>query len=185
VTTAVAFDPGLRRLGVAVGSFSGARRKLDYTTTIETKIGDGSDLERMDLIVDQVLDVIQRFNPEVFGVEDYVWQSKERSANREFYRVSRVAHVIEGIARREAWSMRPRATRVFALPKNTINLALGLSGKVPKKRVMEAVARYFGAPFHMIQDEHQGDAAAMLWATMSRASHASQIQKLIGRSSSR
>lgn len=173
-------DGGLAQTGLAIGSVSGTARKLVLTETVKTHPSDGDDWKRMDIICDRIFELINDHAPSVIACEDHVFYDEEQSANRQFSQGAKIAAMLRGVGRFNAWSRGSGHT--FVLTKSEVNRSLGLFGKVPKRRVRDAVELFLKAKRGggMLRNEHEVDAAAVFWAAAQRWSVVAREKRAMG-----
>lgn len=151
-------DPGIANLGWAVVELTGHKRALVDCGTLHTAPGTEDDV-RVHYLGHQVRDLMFRFQPSVVGVEAHVWMGKDRSANPEAFRVSRLSGLMEGLALGNHFH-HPVVVRL------TRNQALHSVGANSEDAGNATIARLLQLPARTSQ--HARDAAIIAWAASQR-----------------
>jgi Holliday junction resolvasome RuvABC endonuclease subunit len=167
----LAFDVGLANMGAAVADVSGSTRRLVETHSLETIPSERED-DRLDLIFNWAITLVHVHQPIAICVERHVWQGAARSANAQLPQTARLSGIVEGLARQNAFICRGIGAKHYALTKSEVNGGLlGFTGKVPKSRVKAAVEALYGVRSKrggLLSNEHECDAAALLWVCAGR-----------------
>lgn len=157
MTVILSVDPGYRSCGWAVASYEGQKRVLVDSGDWQTTAEHGPVIQRIAVIVGFYETKLDELKPDGVGFEAYTYQRRVQQNSVVAAGVVRLIDRMEEAARR-------RGIPVEEVPTSLAKMALGLKGKVSKKRVQTAVEAMFG----VWVGSHRADSVAVNVATRSR-----------------
>lgn len=153
----LSIDPGYRECGWAITSYQGQSRVLVDAGQWSTSSEDGTEVQRVALIEAYFIRKLHELKPNGVGLEAYTHQKR---TGQNF----KVAAAVTRLIDRMGAACRAADVPFEEVPTTIAKMALGLRGKVSKKRVQNAVEAMFGTRI----GNHLSDAVAAGVATRSR-----------------